>query len=72
MPDLIIQLIIVLLVCGFIYWVWLKISPLLPIAEPFTSIINVLIVILIGALVLFYVLIPLLNSLGHLSLGLHH
>ena len=72
MPDLIIQLIIVLLVCGFIYWVWLKISPLLPIAEPFTSIINVLIAILIGALVLFYVLIPLLNSLGHLSLGLHH
>ena len=71
MPDLIIQLIITLLVCGFLYWVWLKIAPLLPVAEPFTSVINVLIVILIGAVVLFYVIIPLLNSVGHLHLGLH-
>ena len=69
MPDLIIQLIIVLLVCGFLYWVWLKLAPLMPIAEPFASIINVLIVILIGAIVLFYVLIPLLHQLGHLSIG---
>lgn len=71
MPDLIINLIVVLLVCGFLYWVWLKISPLLPIAEPFTSIINVLIVVLIGAIVLFYVIIPLLQTVGHLHIGLH-
>ena len=68
MPDLIIQLIIMLLICGFCYWVWLKLSPLLPIAEPFASIINVLVIILIGAIVLFYAIIPLLNSLGHLRL----
>jgi hypothetical protein len=71
MPDLIIQIIIMLLICGFIYWVWLKIAPLLPVAEPFTSIINVLVVILIGAVVLFYAIIPLLNSLGHMHIGLH-
>lgn len=68
MPDLIIQLIIVMLVCGFAYWVWLKLAPLMPIAEPFASIINVLIVILIGAIVLFYAIIPLLHQLGHLRL----
>ena len=68
MPDLIINLIVVLLVCGFLYWVWLKLAPLLPVAEPFASIINVLIIILIGAIVLFYAVIPLLNSLGHLHL----
>ena len=68
MPDLIIQLIIIMLVCGFIYWVWLKLAPLMPIAEPFASIINVMIVILIGAIVLFYAIIPLLHTLGHLSL----
>ena len=68
MPDLIIQLIIWLLICGFCYWIWLKLAPLLPIAEPFASIINVLIIILIGAIVLFYVIIPLLNSVGHLHL----
>ena len=67
MPDLIIQLIIVMLVCGFVYWVWLKLSPLLPIAEPFSSVINVLIVILIGAIVLFYAIIPLLRALGHVK-----
>ena len=72
MPDFVIQLIIVLLVCGFIYWVWLKLSPLLPVAEPFLSIVNVLIVVLIGAIVLFYLVIPLLQMLGHGSLGLPH
>ena len=71
MPDLIIQLIIILLICGFLYWVWLKLSPLLPIAEPFTSIINVLIVILIGAIVLFYVIIPLLQAVGHIHIISH-
>ena len=69
MPDQIIQLIIVLLVCGFLYWVWLKLAPLMPIAEPFASIINVLIVILIGAIVLFYAIIPLLHELGHMPIG---
>ncbi len=68
MPDLIIQLIIVMLICGFVYWVWLKLAPLLPIAEPFASIINVLIVILIGAIVLFYAVIPLLHQLGHIAI----
>ena len=72
MPDLIIQLIIVLLVCGFLYWVWLKIAPLLPVAEPFLSWINILFVILIGAIILFYAVIPLLQSLGHMGFrGIH-
>ena len=68
MPDLIIQIIIIMLICGFAYWVWLKLAPLMPIAEPFASIINVLFVILIGAIVLFYAIIPLLHELGHLPL----
>ena len=69
MPDLIIQLIIVLLVCGFLYWVWLKLAPLMPIAEPGASIITVLIVILIGAIIRFYVIIPLLHELAHMPIG---
>ena len=71
MVNLVIQLIIVMLICGFVYWVWLKVAPLLPVAEPFTSIINVLIVVLIGAIVLFIAIIPLLQSLGHLQIGIH-
>jgi hypothetical protein len=69
MPDLIIQLIIVMLICGFCYWVWLQLMPLMPIAQPFAGIINVLVVILIGAIVLFYAIIPLLHALGHISLS---
>ncbi len=63
MPDLLIELIIILLVCGFLYWIYLKLIPLAPIAEPFMSIINVLVLILIGAIVLFYAIIPLLRML---------
>lgn len=66
MPDLIIQLIIIMLVCGFVYWVWLKLATLMPIAEPFASVINVLVIILIGAIVLFYAIIPLLHALPRL------
>ncbi len=64
MADMIVQLIIILLVCGFIYWVYLKLMPLAPIAEPFATIINVLVVVLIGAFVLFYVIIPMLHLLA--------
>lgn len=66
MPDLIIQLIIVMLVCGFLYWVYLKLIPLAPIAEPFLSVLNVLVIILIGAIILFYVIIPMLHMLPRL------
>lgn len=66
MPDMLIQLIIILLVCGFIYWVYLKLMPLAPIAEPFKSIINVIVLILIGAIILFYAIIPLLKMLPRL------
>lgn len=66
MPDLIVQLIIVLVVCGFLYWVWTLIAPRLPIAEPFLGWINVLLLILVGAIVIFYAVIPLLRMLPRL------
>jgi hypothetical protein len=69
MPDLIIQLIIVMIICGFIYWVYLKLIPLAPIAEPFKSILNVLVVILIGAIIIFYVVIPILRMLPRVLHG---
>lgn len=64
--DLIVQLIIVVLVCGFVYWVWLQLAPLVPIAEPFRTVLNVLVVILIGFIVLFYAIIPMLHMLPRL------
>ena len=61
MPDVIIQLIIVLIVCGFLYWIWQLVSPRLPIAEPFLGWINILLLILIAAIVIFWAVIPLLR-----------
>jgi hypothetical protein len=68
MPDLILQLIIVMLVCGFLYMCYLKLSPLFPIAEPFKSIVDVLIYILVAAIILFYAIIPLLRAIGHMRI----
>ena len=69
MPDLIIQLIIVMLICGFIYWVYQKLIPFAPIAEPFKGVLNVLVLILIGAIILFYVIIPILRLLPRVIHG---
>jgi len=64
MVDLIVNCIVVLLICGFIYWVYLRLIPLAQNAEPFLSVINVLVVILVFAVVLFYAVIPLLHALA--------
>ena len=61
--DLIIQLIIIMLICGFVYWIWTLIRPLLPIAGVFAQVVDVLVVILVAFIVIFYALIPLLRTL---------
>lgn len=66
MEAALIQLVIVLIVCGFLYWVWLLISPKLPIAEPFLGWINVIFLVLIGFIVIFYAVIPLLRMVPRL------
>lgn len=66
MPEVIIQLIIVLVICGFLYWVWQLISPKLPIAEPFLGWINIIFLVLIAAIVIFWAVIPLLRMLPRL------
>lgn len=61
--DLIIQLIVILLICGFCYWVWTLVRPLLPIAGPFAQAVDILVLVLIGFVILFYAIIPLLHML---------
>jgi hypothetical protein len=61
--DLIIQLIIIMLICGFVYWIWTLIRPLLPIAGVFAQVVDILVIILVAFIVIFYALIPLLRSL---------
>ena len=61
--DLIIQLIIIMLICGFVYWIWTLIRPLLPIAGVFAQVVDILVIIFVAFIVIFYALIPLLRTL---------
>ena len=69
MLGAIIGLILTLIILGVIWWAAQQLLNLITIAEPFASVLNVLVVILIGAIVLFYAIIPLLHALGHMSIG---
>lgn len=72
MVNLIIQLIIVLLVCGFLLFIWNKFSAVISqwIAQPFMALIDILIWILVGAIILFYAVIPILHALGNMGTSL--
>ena len=65
MVALVVQAIIILIVIGFFYWVWLKVRPIFAqyVAEPFMQIIDVLLLILIGAIVVFWFMIPLVKMI---------
>lgn len=72
--NTIIGIIIALLVAGFVLWALKKLLDLVPIDAFFKQIIDVLVTILVAAIVLFYVIIPLLHMLSGLSipgLGIH-
>lgn len=68
--NLIIQIIIALLVAGFIFWAVRKVVGLIPMEPIFKQVIDVLIIILVVAIVLFYVVIPLLHTLAGVSISL--
>lgn len=72
--GVIIQIIIALLVAGFVFWAVRKIVSLIPLEPIFAQVIDVLLIILVVAIVLFYVVIPLLHMLAGVSInvgGLH-
>lgn len=72
MVDLIVQMIIVIIICGFIYWAYQKLIVLAPIASPFREVLDVLVVILVAAIIIFYVVIPMLHQLAHISVNITH
>ena len=56
-------IIVVLVVCGVIYWAIQQLLPLLPIPEPFHRIINVLMMVILVLIVLWVILV-LLGAAG--------
>jgi hypothetical protein len=69
--DLILQVIIWLIVAGFIYWAFKLLLGIMPIDDWFKQIISVLVLILVAALVLFKVIIPVLQAVAHISINIH-
>jgi len=63
----IIQIIIALIIAGFVFWAVRYIISVIPLEPLIAKIIDVLLVILVVAIVIFYVVIPLLNMLA----GIH-
>lgn len=58
-----IGIIIILVVCGVVYWAIQQLLPLIPIAEPFSTIIRVLMTVILVLVVLWVILI-LLGAAG--------
>lgn len=72
--NIIIQIIIALLIAGFVFWAVRKIIGLVPLEPIFKQVIDVLLIILVVAIILFYVVIPLLHMIAGISIsvgGLH-
>lgn len=70
--NTIIGIIIALLVAGFVLWALKKLIALVPLDAYFKQIIDVLVTILVAAIVLFYVIIPLLHMLTGFSIPSLH
>lgn len=70
MIGLLIQVIVALLIAGFIFWAVRKILALIPMEPIFAQVIDVVLIIVVVAIVLFYVVIPLLNMVAgvHISI----
>lgn len=66
--QIIIGIIIALLIAGFIFWAVRKLIGLIPMEPIFAQIIDVLLIIAVVAIVLFYVVIPLLHMVAGISI----
>ncbi len=66
MVDVIVQIIIVMIICGFCYWIWTLVRPLLPIAGMFAQVVDVMVIILVAIIILVYAIIPVLHMIPRL------
>ena len=69
--NLVIQIIIALLVAGFLFWAVRLVIGLIPLEPIFKQIIDVLLIIIVVAIVLFYIVIPLLHILAGVNIDFH-
>jgi len=70
MTGLVVQIIIALLVAGFLFWAARQLLGLIPLEPIFTQAINVLLIIVVVAIILFYVVIPVLHVLAGVTVNI--
>lgn len=69
MIGTLINLIIVLIVVGVIWWAVEQLLPLVPLPAPFAQVVRVLLIVVLVLVVVFYVVVPLIGMIpgaGHL------
>jgi len=64
MIGALIGIILVLIIVGIVWWAIMQLLPLLPIGEPFMTIVRVLCIVVLALIIIGYVIIPLLNAAG--------
>ena len=70
--NTLIGIVIALIIAGFIFWAIRMLVALLPLEPLFKQVIDVILIILVVGIIIFYVVIPLLHMLGGISItGLH-
>jgi hypothetical protein len=69
-PQLIVQIVIALLVAGFLFWAVRLVIGLIPLEPILAQVINALLIIAAVAIVLFYVIIPVLHVLAGVTLSI--
>jgi hypothetical protein len=57
MIGVLISLIIVVLVIGFLFWAFQQLLPLIPVAEPFTTILRILVAGIILIVVIWFIMV---------------
>jgi hypothetical protein len=67
--GLVIQIIIALLIAGFVFWAVRQIIALIPMEPIFRQVVDVLLIIAVVAIILFFVVIPLLDLLAGVHIG---
>lgn len=65
----VIQIIIALIIAGFVFWAIKQLISLIPMDPLFQRVIDVLLIILVVAIIIFFVVIPLLHLLAGANLG---
>lgn len=72
--TIVIQLIVALLIAGFVLWAGRLLVSCIPMDPLIAKVIDVLLIVLAVAIILFYVVIPLLNMLAgvHVPLPVSH